>query len=179
MIEIKCSTPDSIMLSQLVPFQGDLKKRSVKDIKALAASLMADGMLMPFVLWDNNNKCCILDGHGRLAALTDLALEYPDIMEQAFPCIYITADTEEDAKKALLQITSQYGKINKEGITKFISNLGNYKAPVIAKFIRKPTQRKKVEANDGNIILSISIPSDRFEQFRQIINNVTYARILR
>ena len=180
MIEIKCETQDTIMLEQLVPFQGDLKKRSVKDVKALATSLLNDGMLMPFVVWaDPDGNCNILDGHGRLAALTDLALEDPEILEQPFPCLFVNADTEEEGKKALLQITSQYGKVTKEGVTKFISNLGDYKAPVIAKFTRKPAHRRKTEDVGGNIVLSISIPSDRFEQFRQIINNVTYARILR
>ena len=179
MIEIKCVTQDTIMLNQLVPFQGDLKKRTTRDVKALSNSLKADGLLMPFVIWQNDDKCCILDGHGRLAALTDLALEDESIMEQGFPCIYINAETEEEAKKALLQITSQYGKVTKDGITKFIEGLGNYKAPIVAKFTRKPVQRRKSEEAQGNIILSISIPSDRFEQFRQIINNVTYARILR
>lgn len=179
MIEIKCTTQDTIMLNQLVPFQGDLKKRTVKDIKELSHSLLNDGLLMPFVIWDNNDKCCILDGHGRLAALTDLAMNDPSISEQAFPCIYISADTEEEAKKALLQITSQYGKISKPGIEKFVSNLGDYKAPVINKFIRKPMKRRNLEETKGNIILSISIPSDRYLQFKAIIDNVEYAKILK
>lgn len=179
MIEIKCTTQDTIMLNQLVPFQGDLKKRTTRDIKELSRSLVSDGLLMPFVIWQNDEKCCILDGHGRLAALTDLAMQDPDIADQAFPCIYVEADTEEDAKKALLQITSQYGKINKQGIEKFVSNLGDYKAPVINKFIRKPTKRRNVEEAKGNIVLTISIPSDRFLQFKQIIENTEYAKILR
>lgn len=179
MIECKCETLNTIMLSQLVPFQGDLKKRTVKDIKALAESLKTDGLLMPFVIWQSEEKCCILDGHGRLAALTDIALEDSDVMNQAFPCIYIDADTEEEAKKALLQITSQYGKVTKDGITRFIEGLEGYKAPIVAKFTRKPVKRRKYENVNTDVILTISVPSDKIEQFKQVISDITYARILR
>ena len=93
MINIKCSAPDKLKLSTLVPFQGELKKRTEKDVKALADSIMQDGLLMPFAVWQHNGQNYLLDGHGRLAALTDIALVDNSVVDQKMPVIIINADT--------------------------------------------------------------------------------------
>ena len=114
MIKVMCQTPEVIRLQELTPFQGDLKRRTSKDIKSLASSILSEGLLMPFAVWKHDGVNSLLDGHGRYSALIELALEDNSISEQAFPVVYIEAETEEQAKKSLLQITSSYGKITRD-----------------------------------------------------------------
>ena len=60
---------------------------------------------------------------------------------------YITTriETEDGARKALLQITSAYGKITKTGVKQFCVSIPDYKAPSIAKFVSKPVKAKEAK----------------------------------
>lgn len=180
MIRVMCSdaVKATIRLHELVPFQGDLKKRTEKDIKALADSLKEDGMQMPFVVWSSKDGNMLLDGHGRLAALTELALQDNEVASQDYPVIYIEADNEEQARKSLLQITSSYGRITKQGAVKFCATIPNYKAPAINKFVHKPLQRQKTEVPKTEAIIKISVPVDKEGQVRELLKQVNYIKVL-
>jgi hypothetical protein len=65
MVEIKCSTKDTIKLTDCVAFQGNLKKRTQQNIDELKQSLSTEGLLMPFAVWVHDNTSYLLDGHGR------------------------------------------------------------------------------------------------------------------
>lgn len=181
MINIKCSAPDNVKLTALKPFQGDLKKRSDKDIEALADSITNDGLIAPFMIWKNEDKeNILLDGHGRLAALTLLASHGDvEILTQDFPCVYVEADSEEDARKALLQITSQYGKITKQGAANFCVTIPNYTAPSIAKFTRvskvKPTFTTEVKRT---CIIKMRVPEDKVTEVKQLLSQVRYIEMM-
>ena len=95
MIKIMCQTPEVIRLGKLTPFQGDLKRRTSKDVMSLANSIKDEGLLMPFAVWRHEGVNSLLDGHGRYQALTELALQDNEIATQDFPVIYIEAETEE------------------------------------------------------------------------------------
>lgn len=178
MIEIKCNAPATIKLGELTPFQGDLKKRNLSDIQALASSLKVEGLLMPFVVWRHEGSNFILDGHGRLAALTELMLLDNSVAAQDFPCIEVIASDEIEAKKALLQITSQYGKITKNGAINFCSTLPEYHAPSIDKYVHKVVKRKKVEEVKSETILRISVETSKVEEVKALFSKVSYIRIL-
>jgi hypothetical protein len=170
MIELKCSTESVVLLSQMTLFQGDLKKRTERDIDDLATSLREEGMFMPFAVWERTpSELLILDGHGRYAALTKLALTDISILEQQFPCIRIQADDENEARKALLQIVSTYGRINRTGVIAFSAPVIGYKAPVIK--IRKETIKHDPIPSD-TVIIKLKVLKDKAPALMNILKDV-------
>lgn len=183
-MEIKCTTKDTIKLTECVPFQGNLKKRTSQDIAELKDSLLREGLLMPFAVWDHDDKKFLLDGHGRKEALVQLAVEDANLLNVDWPCIYIKADTEDDARKALLQITSSYGKITKTGVKQFTVSIPDYKAPSIAKFVAKPVT-KKVDAvdpvqrpNQDKVILKVSVTKEKVSEVKKILEQFDFIKVL-
>jgi ParB-like chromosome segregation protein Spo0J len=157
------------------PFQGDLKKRTDKDIDALCVSIQEDGLLMPFALWRQNDNLYILDGHGRYAALIKLALKDASILNQQFPVVIIDAEDENAARKALLQIVSTYGKVTKFGLTKFASSITDYKAPILSTLV-KPIKYRPVD--DAFEIIRIRVSKDFSTKVREILKNVQGVDVL-
>lgn len=72
MVEIKCTSSDTLPLNQLTEFQGGLKERTDEDIKEIIASIDDYGFVAPFFVWKCNDINYVLDGHGRLAGLKEL-----------------------------------------------------------------------------------------------------------
>lgn len=183
-MEIKCTTKDTIKLTECVPFQGNLKKRTSQDIAELKDSLLREGLLMPFAVWDHDDKKYLLDGHGRKEALVQLAVEDANLLNVDWPCIYIKADTEDDARKALLQITSSYGKITKTGVKQFTVSIPDYKAPSIAKFVAKPVTKKVGEVdpvqrpNQDKVILKVSVTKDKVSEVKKILEQFDFIKVL-
>lgn len=177
MLKIMCQTTDSILLNQLTPFQETLKKRTSKDIKQLTDSLLTEGLLMPFAVWRHDGINSLLDGHGRYAALVDMSLIDNSILEQPLPVVYIDADTEEQARKSLLQITSSYGKITRDGVMAFTKTIPNYTAPSIRKFTHSFKRRKPVK-NDMEQIIKIAVPTDKAQAVLELFKSVNYIRVL-
>ena len=183
-MEIKCTTKDTIKLTECVPFQGNLKKRTTQDIAELKDSLLREGLLMPFAVWDHDDKKYLLDGHGRKEALVQLAVEDASLLNVDWPCIYIRADTEDDARKALLQITSSYGKITKTGVKQFTVSIPDYKAPSIAKFVAKPVTKKTgtmdpvQRPNQDKVILKVSVTKDKVSEVKKILEQFDFIKVL-
>lgn len=178
MIDIKCMAPDTLKLHELRTFQGGLKRRTPKDIEALANSIMQDGLIMPLAVWKSENGNLLLDGHGRLAALTELALKDSELEDIDVPVIYIKADTEDEAKKSLLQITSSYGKIVAKEAIKFCATIPEYKAPAINKFVHKPVKKHKVEKQKTETVIRIRVPCDKEVQVRELLAQVGFIKVL-
>lgn len=184
MIKVNCETKDKLKLVDMIPFQGNLKKRTEQDIEELTNSLVTEGLIMPFAIWKHDDKNYLLDGHGRRQALLALAgdARYPEVFETEWPVIFIEAETEDDARKALLQITSQYGKITKAGVKQFTVSIPDYKAPSIKKFVAKPVKVKN--ANDvkpvvsDKVVLKIRIDRDKFDYVKQILSEFNFIEVL-
>ena len=182
MIDVRCPVEDGVLISELEPFQGKLKKRTESDIDSLAASIRNDGLLMPFAVWRYENKNLLLDGHGRRLALMKMSESDPDIAGQVFPVIYIDAESEEEARKALLQITSSYGKVSKWGVKEFTKTIPEYHAPVIDSF-RKPDVKKrawgsvKKEADNGEAEIKIMVRRDKVNAVLALFKQVEYIRV--
>src|SRR5262245_788013 len=181
MIQVQCKTPDGTSLANMTPFQGTLKKRSPKDIAAFSETLKTDGLLMPFVLWRSPSESLsyILDGHGRYQALVQLAIDDASILEQIFPVLFIDAETEEDARKALLQITSMYGRFDKAGVLEFSKTIVNYKAPVLVK-VQKKLVKTSVSAsvNQDAVLVRIRVPKDKVAQLTALLKQVNGIEVL-
>lgn len=104
----------------MVTTQGDLKDLVKKNYDRLRKSLKEDGLLSPFYLWRNpvDNLIYIVDGHQRQRVM---------MMEKAepfeMPYLLIPAENLSEAKRKLLQISSQYGSITQKGYENFKINL--------------------------------------------------------
>lgn len=178
MITIKCTAPEKVLLSTLIPFQGDLKKRTDEEVQALADSITEEGLLMPFAVWRNDGNNYLLDGHGRLAALTLLSVADDTISKQKLPAVFVEAETEDEAKKALLQITSSYGKITKKGAVKFTASIPEYHAPSIDKFVHKKVVHRKTASKPSGVMIRICVPEDKETAVREILAKVNYITVL-
>lgn len=179
MIDIKCPQAEhSLLLTEMEPFQGELKKRTEQDIAELKASLEREGLLMPFAVWQHEGKNYLLDGHGRRQALLSLIEKEPEVISTKFPVVMVSADTEDDARKALLQITSTYGKITKQGVKQFTVSIPDYVAPSIKKFVPKPVKEVKVKPVSTKTILKIRLDNDKVGQVKDILKQFTWLEIL-
>ena len=116
-ISSELSHLEHVPISALTPFQGDLKELSVKNYKKLKGQILENGIIVPFYVWEHDATLFILDGHQRDRVFTGEGWDI-DV-----PVIRIQAEHEQDAKKKLLAISSQYGKVTQEGWDEFTYDL--------------------------------------------------------
>ncbi len=175
MIQIKCEASSMAKVTDMVPFQGQLKTRTEKDIAGLAETLLKDGLLMPFALWQDGDVLRILDGHGRYEAIAHIALQDPSVLLQEYPCIKVQASSEEEARKALLQIVSVYGKISREGVIKFAAPVIDYKAPVLVRASHPVRRSTPVE---GRVVVRIAVDKAKVAQLTSLLREVEGIEVL-
>jgi hypothetical protein len=123
-IQIKCKGADTLPIDRILEFQNDLKTLSKDNEKKLRNSILKFGFIAPFFVWDNQGEWKLLDGHQRLKTLLKMREEGYDI--PLLPVDYIEADSEEDAKRKLLHITSQYGEFTADGFENFTFGLDGF-----------------------------------------------------
>lgn len=151
MIGIRCVGKDVLPLRGMKPFQGDLKSRTSGQLGELKESLRTEGLLAPFFIWkgtlaDGSYGAWLLDGHARYEALSSMAEDDAELWDALFPVVYIEADGPDEAKKALLQITSDYGKITGKGAREFCASIPEYRAPSVAAFLKPASPLKEKAA---------------------------------
>lgn len=184
MIQISCESADTIKLMDLVPFQGNLKKRTEEDLKELEESITNHGLLMPFAVWKHEGKNYLLDGHGRREVLLRMAVNgTPEVLSTEWPCVYVEAATEDDAKKALLTITSQYGKLTKAGVKQFTASIPSFVAPSIKKFVTKvpkvvPKVSTEAPQKQSTRIIKIRVSEDKVSQLLDIFKQFEYIEVM-
>lgn len=120
-IEINCTGSDTIQLHELTEFQGELKERSAGDIEKIIKSIKKHGFSFPFFVWKNDGKNNVIDGHGRLMALQQMAAAGEEI--PSLPCVYISAKDEAEAKEKLLKLNSQYGHMTADSVAAFLGDI--------------------------------------------------------
>ena len=174
-MRIRCELKDTLTLDKLTEFQGALKKRTRKDISKLKESLLNEGLLMPFVVWRFGDSNKLLDGHGRLAVLRELVEEKQLSSDTLLPVLYVDAENEDEAKKALLQISSQYGRIVRDGVAAFTATIPTYSAPSIDRF-RAPLKRRK-HREAGISVIRIEVPADKADDVRALLAKVDYIKV--
>ena len=123
-IEIKCKGADTLPIDRILEFQGELKELSKENEKKLRNSILKFGFIAPLFVWDDKGEWKLLDGHQRLKTLLKMREEGYDI--PLLPVDYIEADSEEDAKRKLLHISSQYGEFTTDGFENFTFGLDGF-----------------------------------------------------
>jgi hypothetical protein len=178
MFAVKCKTEDSITLTALRQFQGDLKKRSDADITGLIQSITEDGLLMPFAIWKHDDMCSILDGHARYEAMIRMAIDDPAILAMELPVVIINAADEIEARKALLQITSSYGRVTKKGLAHFVAAMPIHTvtAPIALKVMAPP--RVITPKESDSVVLRLKVKKDVVARLTAVLGSVDGVVIL-
>jgi DNA modification methylase len=104
-----------VSILALEPFQGGLKELTAREYGKLKKSLLENGVIVPFFVWAETGK--LLDGHQRRRVFES------EGWQMDVPVVYISAENEQDAKRKLLVISSQYGKVTQEGFDEFTFDL--------------------------------------------------------
>ena len=120
-IIIQCKSHKTLPIDQLLEFQGGLKRLTQKNREKLIGSICERGFIAPIFVWDDSGDYRLLDGHQRLKTLLWMREHGWDI--PMLPVDIIEADDEQDAKKKLLAITSQYGEFTTDGYAEFINDI--------------------------------------------------------
>lgn len=119
-VRITCKTNETLPLDKLGEFQGDLKLFTDKSYSKLRNSILKHGFTAPFFIWKKGDDNFLLDGHQRKKTLEIMRDSENYEIPTDYPVVYIDAETEREAKEKLLVITSQYGKMQKEGLVNFM-----------------------------------------------------------
>jgi ParB-like chromosome segregation protein Spo0J len=100
-------------------FQGDLKDLHHNEQEKLKRVLEARGFDVPFFVWKNreDDNFYLLDGHQRQRVMK--LYDMNDGGNYEVPIVQIAAADVKTAKERLLEITSQYGRITREGLDEF------------------------------------------------------------
>jgi hypothetical protein len=120
-IIVKARGNQTLPIDRLMEFQGNLKRLTQKNREKLMASILEKGFIAPIFVWDDAGEYRLLDGHQRLKTLLWMREKGWDI--PMLPVDIIEADDEQDAKKKLLAITSQYGEFTTDGYAEFIADI--------------------------------------------------------
>lgn len=120
-IQVKCKSHKTLPIDRLTEFQGNLKRLSKQNREKLIGSICERGFIAPIFVWDDQGEYRLLDGHQRLKTLLWMRENGWDI--PMLPVDIIEAENEQDAKKKLLAITSQYGEFDLDGFIEFTSDI--------------------------------------------------------
>ena len=120
-IKIRCNAENTLELAELTEFQGGLKQRTDIDYDKIKLSICKYGFSFPFFVWKNGSKNYLLDGHGRFATLCKMQKDGYTI--PPLPVVYVSCKDKKEAKEKLLRLNSQYGKMTKESVLEFCSDI--------------------------------------------------------
>lgn len=114
-IQIKVKGSELRNINELEDFQGDLKTLTEENYIKLRKEILDLGFCEPLVVWGKN----ILNGHQRIKTLKRMrdeeGFEIP-----AIPVNVVQADSFKEAKKMVLSLTSQFGKMSEESLMNFM-----------------------------------------------------------
>jgi len=127
MIAIKCKGSSTATLAELHIIQDDLKELPFNSYIKMRNYILERGFIAPFFVWSTQNgrpkRKDIVDGTQRHIVLTKMKAEGEEIPDR-FPIIEIDAPDEKTAKKDILALSSQYGKISEHSIKKYLKVSG-------------------------------------------------------
>lgn len=119
-VAIRCKSAMSLPLESLQPFQGNLKTLTDENYQKLKKEIVNTGFSFAVHCWQNpsDQAWYIVDGHQRASTLTRMRQE--GFVVPAIPIVPVEATTFAEAKRRVLQGTSQYGHMTEDGLKEFI-----------------------------------------------------------
>ena len=120
-ISIKCETKDYLKLEDMTVMQGNLKLREDTDYEKIKKSILTYSFSFPFFIWRSGKTNYLIDGTGRHDCL--LKMQKDGYIIPPLPVVYIQCKNKTEAKQKLLRLNSQYGKMTKESVLEFASDI--------------------------------------------------------
>jgi hypothetical protein len=118
-IRVTCEGAAYLPVESLIHFQGNLKSLSNSDYTRMKGMILDLGFSEPVSVWRNGDKVYILNGHQRCRVvrrmISDEGYSCP-----ALPVSFVEAADANEAKRKVLSLTSQYGKMEKDGLYEFL-----------------------------------------------------------
>lgn len=117
-VKIKSKGAAYAPLDEFIWFQGDLKNLPEENYEKLKKQIIELGFSEPVTVWIDGEKLKLLNGHQRVLTLQkmrDDGWRIPHI-----PYSVVEAKDENEAKRKVLSLTSQFGVLSQEGIADFI-----------------------------------------------------------
>jgi DNA modification methylase len=121
-ISIKCDCKDFLKLEDLTVMQGGLKERNETDYEKIKKSILTYSFSFPFFIWKSGKTNYLIDGTGRFNCLLKMQNEEGYLIPE-LPVVYIQCKNKADAKQKLLRLNSQYGRLSKESVLEFASDI--------------------------------------------------------
>lgn len=121
-VRIEVEGKDVLPLDSLTEFQGNLKELSKENYEKFKKDILSLGFISPIHVWRAGKDNFCLDGHQRIRTLKKMREEGIEI--PSIPVVYVQAKDKKEAKKKILSLTSQFGKITGEGLYEFINEAG-------------------------------------------------------
>lgn len=113
-VKIKCKGSNTLNIHELLEFQGNLKTLSDKNYTKLKNILLKYGFCEPITVYKNY----VLNGHQRLYTLKKMIEEGYNINPE-IPVSEVKAKNKEEAKKLILSLTSNFGKMDNKSLLEF------------------------------------------------------------
>lgn len=111
---------ETIKFEELQSYERNtLKESSTRDITKLKNSIVNDGFSFPVFVWEGHRY--IIDGAGRLSALEELINE--GFVLKDVPVVRIIASDIKQAKKRVLQASSQHGEVTQDSFNAFVEDI--------------------------------------------------------
>jgi len=133
LIEIKCKGSSTAKLGEIHIIQGNLKELTDTNYLKLKDQIIKNGFIAPFFVWSKQNgkekQKDLLDGTQRKLTLLKM-LEEKIPMPENFPIVDVDAPDEATAKKIILALSSQYGKMSEESLFEFAYDLISFEEMV-------------------------------------------------
>ncbi|MDR2170576.1 MAG: ParB N-terminal domain-containing protein [Planctomycetaceae bacterium] len=120
-IKITCAVKDVLDYRKIVDFQGDVKSHDERNIEHIITSINQHGFSFPIFIWKHKGENNCLDGHGRLQALQ--LMERRGYTIPKIPVVYIDAETEQDARRKLIEVNNLNGDFVEEIFSQFVVDL--------------------------------------------------------
>lgn len=118
-VKIACRGATKLPLSKFKVLQGDLKELTEENYQKLRKEILNTGFAFaPHVWLDPNKRAWLVDGTQRITALRKM--EEEGIKIPAIPVVPVQAKNLTEAKRRVLQGTSQYGHMTEKGLKEFL-----------------------------------------------------------
>lgn len=119
-VRITCEGASSISVDDLTELQGqDFKTLTEESYLRMRRTIEEDGFQFPVFVWRSDGKNFIVDAHQRRRVLLKMRDEEGWTVPP-LPCCWIHAKDKKSAAEALLRLNSHYGKMDVEGLYKFV-----------------------------------------------------------
>jgi hypothetical protein len=145
--------------TELKTYEFNNLKSKDRDTTNLKNSIVNDGFCFPFYIWSEHRY--VIDGNGRNIVLSELEEEGYEICD--LPYVEIEAETMQEAKKRVMQVSSEHGTITQDSYDSFVfdMNLDSYidtisfdnieLEPLVVDDYNYSSKNKEVQLNDlGN-----------------------------